>query len=86
MDEHAKPARSLSRPDRYLLASKADVDVRVVDTEWERWTAGEAAQGVVRAGVRRVAVVLAFAGRPLRTVRGTTGTRAMTKRDGDLVD
>lgn len=52
---------NLSRPDRYRLAAEADVDVRVVDSEWKRWRAGEAAEGPARARIRRVAVAMGLA-------------------------
>lgn len=57
----AGPIGPLSRPDRYRLAAEADVDVRVVDSEWTRWQAGESASGVVRERIRRVALALGLA-------------------------
>lgn len=43
------------------MAAEADVDVRVVDSEWNRWAQGGEVEGPVRARIRRVAIALGLA-------------------------
>lgn len=46
---------TLTRHGRYRLAANADVDARVVDSEWAAWCKGEQPASRTRERIRRVA-------------------------------